>query len=134
MGKSEYEKLAAFRYALRRFARFSEQAVRPLGLEPQQHQALLAVEGSPGRDRLTLGELAEQLQIRHHSAVGLVDRLVKLGFMVRKASLEDRRRVHVTLTPRGREILEKLSAVHREELRRVGPHLKDLLDELSGKN
>lgn len=132
LGKADFEKLAAFRYALRRFARFSEDAVRPLGLEPQQHQALLAVEGFPGRDWATLGELAEQLQIKPHSAVGLVDRLERLGFLVRTPAPEDRRRVRVRLTPGGREVLERLSEVHREELRRVGPHLRGLLADLAG--
>lgn len=131
LGKAEFEMLAAFRYALRRFARFSEDAARPLGLEPQQHQALLAVEGYPGRERINLKELAEQLQIRHHSAVGLVDRLVKQGFMARIPSLKDRRQVMVGLTSRGREILKKLSTAHREELRRIGPHLRDLLTTLT---
>jgi DNA-binding MarR family transcriptional regulator len=130
--KTDFERLAAFRYALRRFAHFSEEAVRPLGLEPQQHQALLAVEGFPGRNWATLGELAEQLQIRPHSAVGLVDRLEKAGLMLREPAPEDGRRVHVRLTPRGREALERLSAVHREELRRIGPHLRGLLDDLAG--
>lgn len=132
LGKGDFEKLAAFRYALRRFARFSEEAVRPLGLEPQQHQALLAVEGFPGRERATVGDLAEQLQIRPHSAVGLVDRLEKLGFLLREPSPGDRRRVHLRLTPKGREALERLSAVHREELRRIGPHLRSLLADLDG--
>jgi len=130
--KSDFEKLAAFRYALRRFARFSEDAVRPLGLEPQQHQALLAVEGFPGRSWVSLGELAEQLQIRHNSAVGLVDRLEKSGLMIRGAAPEDGRRVHVRLTPKGRAVLERLSAVHREELRRIGPSLQGLLVDLAG--
>lgn len=133
LGKADFERLAAFRYALRRFARFSEAAVRTLGLEPQQHQALLAVEGFPGRDWVSLGELAERLQIKPHSAVGLVDRLEKLGLMRREPSPEDRRRVHVRLTPRGREALERLSAVHREELRRIGPELRGLLAGLAGR-
>jgi DNA-binding MarR family transcriptional regulator len=132
--KVDFEKLAAFRYALRRFARFSEEAVRPLGLEPQQHQALLAVEGFPGRNWVSLGELAEQLQIRPHSAVGLVDRLEKSGLMIRGTAPEDGRRVRVRLTPKGRAALERLSAVHREELRRIGPSLQGLLADLSGGN
>jgi DNA-binding MarR family transcriptional regulator len=129
--KSEYVHLAAFRYALRRFLRFSEEAARPLGLEPQQHQALLAVEGFPGRENITLGELAEQLQIKPHSAVGLVNRMVDLKLMVRKMDTQDRRQVHVSLTPRGKDLLEKLSGIHREELKRLGPHLKELLARLS---
>jgi DNA-binding MarR family transcriptional regulator len=132
LSKSEYEHLAAFRHALRRFLSFSEEAARSLGIEPQQHQALLAVEGFPGRERVTLGELAEQLRIKPHSAVGLVNRLVEQGLMARKAGTEDKRESHVVLTPRGREILEKLSATHRDELKRLGPHLKTLLQRLAG--
>src|SRR3569832_1651151 len=71
LSKAEYELLAAFRYALRQFLRFSEEAARAVGIEAQQHQALLAVKGFPGRDRITISELAERLQIRHHSAVGM---------------------------------------------------------------
>ncbi len=131
LSKAEFEHLAAFRYALRRFIRFSEEAVRALGTEPQQHQALLAIEGFPGREYVSLGELAEKLQIKHHSAVGLVDRMVKEGLLARKSSKEDRRQVHVLLTPRGRDLLEHLSAVHREELKRLGPHLNALLERIS---
>ncbi|MDB5051619.1 MAG: MarR family transcriptional regulator [Fibrobacteres bacterium] len=131
LNKSEFELLASFRYALRRFLHFSEESVRALGTEPQQHQALLAVEGFPGREYVSLGELAEKLQIKHHSAVGLVNRMVKQELLMRKPSREDRRRVHVMLTPRGKDLLERLSAVHREELRRLGPQLKDLLERLS---
>ncbi|MEO6753630.1 MAG: helix-turn-helix domain-containing protein, partial [Chthoniobacteraceae bacterium] len=76
LSKSQYEVLAAFRFALRRFLRFSEDAATAAGITPQQHQALLAIKGFPARDRVTVGELAERLQIRHHSAVGLIDRLV----------------------------------------------------------
>lgn len=72
--KSDYEALAAFRYALRQFLRFSEDAAATEGLSPQQHQALLAIKGFPGRDSVTIGELAEKLQVRHNSAIGLVDR------------------------------------------------------------
>lgn len=129
--QSEYEHLAAFRYALRRFLRFSEEAVRPFGLEPQQHQALLAVQGFPGREHISLGELAEQLQIKPHSAVGLVNRMVEQGLMVRQSAEDDQRRVHVLLTATGKGLLEGLSSIHREELRRLGPQLKDLLDLLS---
>src|SRR5260221_2588954 len=74
--KAQYETLAAFRYALRRFIRFSEKAAEVAGITPQQHQALLAIKGFPGRDRVAVGELAERLQLHHHSTVGLIDRLV----------------------------------------------------------
>lgn len=129
--KSEYELLASFRFSIRRFLRFSEEAARSLGIEPQQHQALLAVEGYPGQERVTLGRLAEQLQIRHHSAVGLVNRLVKQGLIARSVDQVDRRQVYVTLTSRGKDLLEKLSSAHRDEIRNLGPVLSDLLKQLS---
>jgi len=131
VSKSEYEALAAFRYALRQFQHFSETAAKDVGLTPQQHQALLAIKGFPERDYVTIGELAERLQIRHHSTVGLVDRLVRQGLVAREPSEDDRRQVHVSLTRRGRDLLEKLAEVHREELRRVGPQISELLDRLA---
>lgn len=128
--KEEYEALAAFRYALRRFLHFSEEAAQELGVSPQQHQALLAAMGFPGRDRATIGELAEMLQIRHHSAVGLVNRLEAQGLVKRHTSGKDRRQVYVRVTQHGRDILGQLSAAHREELRRIGPQLKAILETL----
>jgi len=126
----EYETLAAFRYALRIFLRFSESAAEEVGLSPQQHQALLAIQGYPGREIVSIGELAERLQIRHHSAVGLVNRLEAQGLIERRPAEEDRRQVLVSLTPHGMELLERLSASHRQELRRLQPHLHALLAAL----
>ena len=131
LSKSQYETLAAFRYALRRFIHFSEEAAQAAGVTPQQHQALLAIKGFPGRDKVTVGELAERLQLRHHSAVGLVDRLVAEKLVVRTPSTEDRRQVLVQLTRRGEEILEKLSSVHHEQLKRIGPEISHLLERLN---
>jgi DNA-binding MarR family transcriptional regulator len=128
--KSEYEALAAFRYALRQFLSFSEQAARAVGLSPQQHQALLSIQGYPGRDWVTMSELAERLQIRHHSAVGLVDRLAGLKLLRREAVPTDRRQVHVRLTANGERLLEKLSAAHRQELQQHGPRLAELISRL----
>src|SRR5512141_1167992 len=99
--KADYEILAEFRYALRRFLRFSESAAQELGLTPQQHQALLAIKGFPGRERVTIGELAERLQIRHHSAVGLANRLEAEKLIERSATSEDRRKVFISLTAHG---------------------------------
>ena len=130
--QSDYETLAAFRYSLRQFLRFSEEAAHAVGLTPHQHQALLAIRGFPRRGRVTMGELAERLQIRHHSAVELVNRLALDGLVVRKISEEDHRRVHVNLTKRGEDVLEKLSAVHKQELRRIGPQLKQMIGILTG--
>ncbi|HVN77470.1 MAG TPA: MarR family transcriptional regulator [Terriglobia bacterium] len=132
MDKLEYVLLASFRYALRQFLRFSEEGARAVGLEPQQHQALLAVKGFPDRDHVTIGELAERLQIRHHSAIGLIDRLVTKKLLSRHTGREDRREVCVTLTSRGELLLERLSATHQEELRRMGPQLISLLTLIEG--
>ena len=134
LSKAQYENLAAFRYALRQFLRFSEEAAHGAGVMPQQHQALLAIKGFPGRDAVTVGELAERLQLRHHSTVELVDRLVDLQLARREPSLTDRRQVHVQLTARGEEILEGLSSAHEEELRRIGPSLSALLERLGNGN
>jgi len=130
--KAEYESLAAFRYALRRFIHFSEASAENAGITPQQHQALLAIKGFPGRDCVTVGELAERLQLRHHSAVGLIDRLVLEKLVVREPSKEDRRQVLIRLTRRGKDKLEKLSALHREQIKRIGPELSHLLERFDG--
>jgi len=128
--KSQYETLANFRYALRQFLRFSENAAQAAGITAQQHQALLAIKGFPGRDQVTVGELAERLQLRHHSAVGLIDRLVLEKLVSRTPSPEDRRRVLVALTGRGERVLEKLTAAHRKQLARIGPEIRQLLEWL----
>jgi DNA-binding MarR family transcriptional regulator len=130
LGKSQYETLAAFRYALRRFLRFSEEAARAAGITAQQYQALLALKGFPARDRVTVGQLAERLQLRHHSAVGLVDRLVAEKLVARAPSAEDRRQVLVQFTRRGEGILKRLASVHREQLRQIGPEINRLLGRL----
>lgn len=128
--KADYEQLAAWRYSLRRFLRFSEEAAAAAGVTPQQHQALLAVQGMPGRADATVGELAERLQLRHHSAVELVDRLETAGLMRRAASAADGRQVRVTVTAKGLRLLEKLTRAHRAELKRVGPDLAAVLSEV----
>jgi DNA-binding MarR family transcriptional regulator len=126
----DYEVLAEFRYLLMRFAAFSEQAAHAAGLAPRQHQALLAIKGYPGGAEVTIGELAERLGIRHHSTVGLVDRLVGRGYLVRREDPQDRRRTFLSLTAAGEQALAGLSAAHRRELRRVAPLLKSLLTRL----
>ena len=131
LSKSQYENLAAFRYALRQFLRFSEDAAKRANLTPQQHQTLLAIKGFPGRDTVTVSELAERLQLRHHSTVELLDRLADLKLIVRAQSFVDRRQVNVHLTTRGEQVLDKLSSAHEEQLRRIGPQLRGLLEQLS---
>jgi DNA-binding MarR family transcriptional regulator len=124
--KKEYEKLAAFRHNLRQFLRFSETAARSVGLTSQQHQAVLAIMGFPEGKSITVGQLAEQLQVAHHSAVELVDRLTLQNLVFREASTSDRRHVYIKLTDRGLETLETLTWAHREELRRLGTRLNSL--------
>jgi DNA-binding MarR family transcriptional regulator len=122
--KSDYEALARFRYGIRRFLRFSENAVRSQGLMPQQYQLLLAIKGFPGRDWGTITELAERLQLKHHSAVGLVSRCVAAGYVTRNDHPTDRRVAVIRLTDRGEEILEQLANIHRAELARMKEFLR----------
>jgi DNA-binding MarR family transcriptional regulator len=131
--KSHYETLAALRHALRAFLRFSETAAAAAGLTAQQHQAMLAIKGFAGRDRASIGEIAQRLHLLHHSAVGLIDRLEKRQLVRRVPSRADRRRVDILLTARGEALLEKLSAAHLAELRQHGPELHRLLGAVVGK-
>jgi DNA-binding MarR family transcriptional regulator len=134
LSKAEFENLAAFRHSLRQFLRFSEEAAKRAGVTPQQHQALLAIKGFPGRDQVTIGELAERLQLRHHTVVELVDRMVKLRLVARERLMSDRRRVFIHLTGHGEQVLDWLSTAHHEQLRRIGPRLTSLLERLSSKD
>jgi DNA-binding MarR family transcriptional regulator len=124
LSKSDFESLARFRFAVRRYLRFSEEAVRRQGLTPQQYQLLLAVKGFPSRDWATIGELAERLQLRHHSVVELVNRAQRLGLVARGPHPDDRRAVRITLTEQGEAVLGRLVSVHRMELRRTGDLLR----------
>ena len=126
----DYRALAELRYRVRRFLRFSEEAARKAGLEPQQHQMLLAIKGLPKKKNATVGVLAERLQIHHHSAVELVDRLVERGLARRFRGRTDRRQVFVRLRPTGEKILRELSLYHLAELRLVGPDLVKVLQQL----
>jgi DNA-binding MarR family transcriptional regulator len=132
LGQTDYRTLAHFRQQLRRFLRFSERAAAGAGLTPRQYQALLAVRGSP-RGRLPVGQLAAALEIRHHSGVGLVDRLEGLGLVSRHADPADRRRVLVSSTARGERTLARLAAAHRAELQAMAPTLRRLLRTLAAK-
>jgi DNA-binding MarR family transcriptional regulator len=124
---AEYVALAEFRFALREFLGFSEAAAAAAGLTPRQHQALLAIRAAPSGTPLSVGGLAARLQVRHHSAVGLLDRLATLGLARRRPGRRDRRQVFVTLTAAGERVLARLSAAHRDELRRLGPRLAAVL-------
>ncbi|HWU55902.1 MAG TPA: helix-turn-helix domain-containing protein [Rhizomicrobium sp.] len=126
----DYRALAQFRHALRQFLAFSEEAAAKAGLTPAQHQALLAIKGMPGTgrgneranerasERVSVGDLAQWLGVRHHSCVGLVERLAALGLIAKRPDPEDGRRVFLVLTALAERKLAALSAVHRDELRR----------------
>jgi DNA-binding MarR family transcriptional regulator len=126
----EYQQLALFRYALRSFLRFSQAAAEKVGLTAQHYQALLVVCATPG-GRVTINDLAQQLLIRHNSAVGLADRLNNQGLVAREPSPEDGRKVYLRLTAKGDRVLERLAEVHREELRRIAPQLRQLLQQIA---
>jgi len=116
LNKHDFEVLADFRYQIRKFVRFSEQVARKHGIKPLQYLLLLHVKGYPGRDWATVGELAERLQAQHHGVVALISRCEKQGFVERRQSTEDRRRIEVHLLKKGEEILYELARLHRAEL------------------
>lgn len=126
----DYQALSSFRWQIRRFLHFSQEAALSEGLEPQQHQMMLAIRATNEPDGPTIGELAEELLIRHHSAVGLVDRLVERGLVERARAAVDRRQVRVRLTSEGDRKLQRLSHTHRAELRQSGPDLVEALASL----
>ena len=128
--QADYEALATFRYALRRFLRFSEQAARAAGLTPAQHQLLLAVKGTPEADGPTLSAVAERLQLKLHSCSELVDRAVERGLLERASDPDDQRRCRLVLTPAGEEHLARLSVAHRQELRSFRREMIDALGAL----
>jgi DNA-binding MarR family transcriptional regulator len=126
----EYVALAEFRYQIRRFVNFSANAARDAGLNLQQHQLLLALKGIPPGQDSTIGYLAERLHIRHHSAVELVNRLCRAGLARRRRDPADKRRVRITITPRGARLLRKLTLAHYSELQSMGPALIKTLQRL----
>jgi DNA-binding MarR family transcriptional regulator len=134
LADADYGRLAEFRYLLRHFLAFSETAAEKTGLTPQQHQALLAIKGFPETSRIaagvTVGELAERLGVRHHSAVGLIDRLAAKGLVLRHGGIKDRRRVLIDLTPKAEALLAGLTLAHRDELKRLAPLLRKILRQL----
>jgi DNA-binding MarR family transcriptional regulator len=120
---SDYQALAEFRYQIRRFLHFSEQAVKGAGLERGQYQLMLAIKGIPEGVRPRIRELASRMEIRHNSAVELVNRLETAGFVHRTRAQDDRREVLLALTPRGEKVLSELALHHHDELRNAGPEL-----------
>jgi DNA-binding MarR family transcriptional regulator len=130
---SQYQVLSEFRYSIRKFLHFSENAARAVGLEPQQHQLLLAVKGFAGEGGgPTIGYLAERLQLRHHSTVELIDRMEQHRMVYRRVGEEDRRSVIVGLTKSAENLLKSLSNQHISEIRQMGPDLIAALQKVLG--
>jgi DNA-binding MarR family transcriptional regulator len=123
----DYKALAEFRYQLRKFLSFSEAAAHRTGLTPQHHQALLAIKGFSSASPVSVGDLADFLLVRHHTAVELVDRMAKLGLLVRIVDDDDSRRIFVKLTRKGEQKLQRLSKIHFEELQTASPALTRIL-------
>jgi DNA-binding MarR family transcriptional regulator len=130
LSPGDYRALADFRYQIRCFLSFSERAARSAGIEPQQHQLLLALKGLPVDRRPTIGALAERLCLAHHTTVELVNRLEAAAFVHRRRSAQDKREVLVSLTSAGEALLGSLSRLHKEQLQSVGPLLRDALEAI----
>jgi DNA-binding MarR family transcriptional regulator len=130
LSDADYRSLAEFRHLLRQFLAFSETAAQKEGLAPQQHQALLAIKGFGGA--LTIGELADKLLIKPHTAAELVERLLKSGFIRKETDQNDRRRTWLSLSAVAEKRLKSLSHAHRNELERLAPLLKPLLQSWVG--
>jgi DNA-binding MarR family transcriptional regulator len=128
---ADYERLAEFRYGLRRFLHWSEQQARQKGITPTQHQLLLAIRSSRDPRGATIGEVAEVLIIRHHSAVELVDRAQEAGLVVRERDPDTQSIVHLSLTEMGALALSALSEVHLRELAQLAPTMQALFGALS---
>jgi DNA-binding MarR family transcriptional regulator len=124
---SDYQALAEFRYQIRRFLHFSEQVVKDAALERGQYQLMLAIKGMPTDVRPRIRELADRMQIQHHSAVELINRLEAGGYVHRTRAEDDRREVLLALTPKGEKVLSELAFHHQEELRGAGPELVSAL-------
>lgn len=117
LDKRDFERLAHFRYRLRRFLRVSESLCQENGATPLQYQLLLHVKGASSRDWATIGELAERLQSKHHGVVALVDRCEKMGLVERRPGREDRRKVEIHLLPEGEKLLQRIALLHQHELK-----------------
>ena len=134
LSADEYQALAEFRYRVRRFLRVSEEAASRAGIEARQYQFLLALKGLIQQQRVTISDLAERMQLRHHSVVGLINRLVERKLIERRRGDSDRRQVYIHLTQRGDDLLRKLALYHRGELQAAGPALLSALQALMGPN
>jgi DNA-binding MarR family transcriptional regulator len=126
----DYRRLLGFRTGLRQFLRWSERQAEAAGITPAQHQLLLAIRGNPHHEAPTIGEVADALLLRHHSAVGLIDRAVEAGLVERHIDPDDHRVVRLGLTALGTRRLRRLSGAHIEELRRLAPRVRSLWADL----
>jgi|SRR5207253_5643199 len=127
----DYQALAEFRYLLRKFLRFSKDFLRDTaGLNPEQYEALLAIKAFASPEGVTISQLSERLQVKHHSAVNIVDRLAERKLVTRKAGETDRRHRHVELTAKGEALIDELGAVHRKEIRGRSAEMIEALERL----
>ncbi|HEY4397997.1 MAG TPA: MarR family transcriptional regulator [Acidimicrobiia bacterium] len=124
IGDADYQRLLEFRTGLRRFLRWSEEQAQAAGVSPAQHQLLLAIRGHPDRRGPTIGDVADSLLLRHHSAGELVDRAEDAGLVRRRQDRNDHRIVRLELTAGGADTLRRLTAVMLEELARLSPRLE----------
>jgi DNA-binding MarR family transcriptional regulator len=132
LSPDEYQALADFRYQIRRFLHLSEEAAKTAGIEPRQYQFLLALKGLIQQESVTIRDLAERMQLRHHSVVGMINRLVERRLIERRRGENDRRQVYIHLTPKGGALLRRLALYHRGELQASGPALVQALNALMG--
>jgi DNA-binding MarR family transcriptional regulator len=126
----DYEALAAFRYAMRKFLRFSKETLARAKLTPEQYEALLAIKSSAGPNGITVGELSERLQVKHHTAVSLIDKLAARKLVTKERATDDRRLVYIKLTGLGGSVLPRLAAIHRREIRHRSPEMIHALRRL----
>src|ERR1700730_9172161 len=113
----DYSALGAFRYAMRKFLRFSKDALAAAKVTTEQYEALLAVKTRSNSEGITVGELSDLVHDSHHTTVSLLDKLVARRLVVRRRASEDRRQVHIKLTSRGGSVLARMAALHRREIR-----------------
>src|SRR2546423_15694429 len=130
----EYRALAELRYRIRHFLRQGDAVARSAGLEPQQYLLLLTLRGLPEGGEASIRTLAERLALKHHSAVELIDRLEQHGYVRRTRGREDRRRVLVSLVPRGERLLEQVARHRIGELRSTGKQLEGSIGPLLDQN
>ncbi len=130
LSERDYQRLLEFRTGMRRFLRWSEERASSVGITAAQHQLMLAIRGHRGPDAPTVGDVANALLLRHHSAVGLVDRAVEAGLVERRIDTRDHRVVRLHLTPLGARKIRQLSAQHLDELRRLAPRMRSLWADL----